>query len=75
MAQPLGGSDSSTQRPSVAMPIGTTSYFVAVDGRQHAARGHARDGVLAGAATEDDGDAGLRVGSLIAHRPYPLYVS
>ena len=29
---------------------------------QHAGRGHARDGVLAGAAAEDDGDAGLAAG-------------
>ena len=32
---------------------------LAVDGREHAAGGDARDRVLAGAAAEDDGDAGL----------------
>ena len=36
-----GSPDSSTQRPSVAMPIGTTSYAVAVDRLQHAAGRHA----------------------------------
>ena len=55
-----GSPDSSTQRPSVAMPTGTTSYAVAVDGlRARCRRSTQRDGVLAGAAAEDDGDAGL----------------
>ena len=33
-----GSSAVSAQRPSVVMPIGSTSYFVAVDGAQHARR-------------------------------------
>ena len=51
-----GSSAASAQRPSRVMPIGRTSYFVAVDGR--AARLPAvthRDRVLGAAAAEDDG--------------------
>ena len=48
--------------------------LLAVDGREHAAGGHARDGVLAGAAAEDDGDAGLaaRGGGGLVHRADPI---
>ena len=72
IASRSGSPDSSTQRPSVAMPIGTTSYAVAVDRVEHAAGGDAGDRVLAGAAAEDDGDAGLAglTGCSLIGRPY-----